>query len=355
MKRSIAIHALLAMLRVVFGAPGSARADDQVATFYQGKTINLMIGYGPGGGYDLLARLLARHMGKYIPGNPNIVAQNMIGAGSLAAANYIYSLAPRDGSVFGEIGSDVPLLGLLGTNNGARFDPRKFTWIGSSSSFANDAFILLVRGGAPAETLSEATRPDGPPLILGGSGTGGRSADMPRILRDVLGLNMKQVLSYPNSPALILALERGEIDGRMFDYSEVKAIRPQWLEPASGYKILIQAARATRHPELPDIPTARELAPIGSPRELVEFAETPILTMSRPFMAPPAIPADRAGALRAAFDAVHRDPRFREEAAKIGLDISPVTGQEIADSIEKMSRVSPATFDAMKKLMSEAD
>lgn len=351
-KRFLAILLISAVLLAMPGFQGSARAEDKVAEFYQGKKITLIVGYGPGGGYDLLARLLGRYMGRYIPGNPEILVQNMPGAGSMAAANFIYSIAPKDGTTIGLFGSDIPLVGLLGTNSAVRFDPRKFTWLGSSSSYANDAFILLVRADAPVKSLSEAIIPNGPPLVLGGSGAGGRDADAPKILHDTLGLNIKQILSYPDSPSLFLAVERGEIDGRMFDYSAVKANKPQWLKPSSGYRILLQFARSTRHPELPDVPTARELAPNNAARELIEFAETPILTMSRPFTAPPNVPVDHAEALETAFMAVHRDPQFLAEAARIGLDISPVDGKAVREAIEKMAHVSPATFDYMKKLMS---
>jgi tripartite-type tricarboxylate transporter receptor subunit TctC len=350
--RFFAIVSIAIMLLAAPGFLGPVHAEDKVADFYQGKKITLIVGYGPGGGYDLLARLLGRHIGRYIPGNPDIVVQNMPGAGSMAAANFIYSIAPKDGTEIALFGSDIPLIGLLGTNSAVRFDPRKFGWLGSSSSYANDAFILLVRADAAVKSLAEATRPNGPPLVLGGSGAGARDADAPKILHDTLGLNVKQILSYPDSPSLFLAVERGEIDGRMFDFSAVKANKPQWLKPNGGFNILLQYARATRHPELPDVPTARELAPNSGARELIEFAETPILTMSRPFTAPPGVPAERFEALENAFIAVHRDPQFLSEAEKIGLDISPVDGKDMRDAIEKMAHVSPATFDYMKKLMS---
>jgi tripartite-type tricarboxylate transporter receptor subunit TctC len=353
--RFLAILSISAMLLAASGFLGPARAEDKVADFYQGKKITLIVGYGPGGGYDLLARLLGRHMGRYIPGNPDIIVQNMPGAGSMAAANFIYSIAPKDGTTIGLFGSDIPLIGLLGTNSAVRFDPRKFSWLGSSSSYANDAFILLVRADAAVKSIAEATRPNGPPLVLGGSGAGGRDADAPKILHDTLGLNIKQILSYPDSPSLFLALERGEIDGRMFDYSAVKANKPQWLKPNGGFNILLQYARSTRHPELPNVPTARELAPNNSARELIEFAETPILTMSRPFTAPPGVPTDRFEALEKAFVAVHRDPQFLAEAEQLGLDISPVDGKDMREALEKMAHVSPTTFDYMKKLMSTAE
>ena len=139
-------------------APTAARAQSAVEEFYKGRQINLIVGYGPGGGYDITARLLARHLGDYIPGHPAIVVQNMVGAGSMRAANYLYVGAPKDGTTFGVIGRDMPLIGLIGGNSSVQFDPRKFTWLGSSSSFANDSYVLIVRPGAPVQSIAAEIR-----------------------------------------------------------------------------------------------------------------------------------------------------------------------------------------------------
>src|SRR6516162_7508889 len=260
-----------------------ALAQSSVEDFYKGKQINLIVGYGPGGGYDVAARLLGRYLGRYVAGNPNIVVQNMPGAGSLRATNYLYSVAPKDGTTIGLFGSDMPLIGLIANNPNVQFDPRRFIWLGSSSSF--------------------------------------------------------------------VAVERGEVDGRMFDFSSVKSNKPQWLKPDSGFHLLLQFARITRHAELPEVPTARELAPNADARALIELAETPLLTMARPFAAPPGVPDERARALRAAFLAAHRDAELRAEAARLGIDISPVGAEDMVRSIEQMTRTSPEAFDYMKRLL----
>jgi tripartite-type tricarboxylate transporter receptor subunit TctC len=329
----------------------SAHAQSAVEEFYRGRQLNLVVGYGPGGGYDLAARLVGRHIGRYIPGNPSVVVQNMPGAGSMRAVNYLYSLAPRDGATFGLFGSDMALIALIGSNPSVQFDPRKLTWLGSSSSFANDAYVLMVRPGAAAKSIAEARRPGGPPLVLAGTGEGARDGDVPKILRDALGINIKQVLGYPDSPSIFLAVERGEVDGRTFDFSSVKASKPQWLEPERGFHLLVQFARVTRHPELPDVPTARELALDDAARALIAFAEAPLLIMARPFAAPPGVPDERARALQAAFLATHRDARFLAEAEKLGLDISPVGPEDVIRSIDAMARASPEAFNYMKKLL----
>jgi hypothetical protein len=210
--------------------------------------------------------------------------------------------------------------------------------------------VLIVRPGAPVQSIADARRPGAPPLMLGGTGEGATDGDVPKILRDALGLNIKQVLGYPDSPSIFLAVERGEVDGRTFDFSSVKATRPLWLGPGSGYRILLQFARVTRHPDLPEVPTARELAASEPARELIAFAEAPLLTMARPFAAPPGVPADRAAVLKEAFLAAHRDKAFLEEAARLGLDISPLGAEDLERGIARLARSSPATFAYMKRL-----
>src|SRR5262245_7133657 len=205
LRRWAAIFVLVALVA------SDARADD-VADFYRGKLIKVVVGFASGGGYDVYARLLARHFGKYIPGNPGLVVQNMVGAGGLRAANFIYSAAPKDGTAIGILTRDMPLLAVLGTNAAVQFDPRKFTWIGSSSSFVDDAYVLVVRADAPAASIAEARRPGGP-LVLAGSAEGAPGSDVPVILRDTIGLNAKVVGGYPDSGAMFLAMERGEVHG----------------------------------------------------------------------------------------------------------------------------------------------
>jgi tripartite-type tricarboxylate transporter receptor subunit TctC len=332
----------------------SAQAQSAVADFYRGKDVSIIVGYGPGGGYDITARLLARYIGKYIPGNPNVVVQNMPGAGSMRAANYTYVNAPKDGTTFTLIARDTPLLGLLGGDPSVQFDVHKFNWLGSSSSYANDAYILVVGPKSPVQSIEAARQPGSPPLVLGGTGAGGTDADVPKILRDTIGIRIKQVLGYTDTPSVLLAVERGEVDGRTSDYSYIKKSKPQWLNPDSGFHVLVQFARRTRHPDLPNVPTARELALNDHARELIVFAETPLLTMARPFVAPPGVPADRLKALRTAFDAAHRDPGFIAEADKLGIDISPVTAADMIRALDDMAHASPDVLDYMRKLMGSA-
>jgi len=340
-----------ATLAVAALAVPQARAD-AVAEFYKGKQINLTGGYRSGSGYDIYAQLLARHIGRHIPGHPNVVMQNMPGAGGLRAANWLYNVAPNDGTAIAQFARNMPLLGMIGNIPNVQFDSRKFVWLGSSSSFANDAYILIVRNDAPAKTIKEARRAGGEPLVLGGTAEGTTSNDVPIILRDTIGLNVKKVVGYPDSRALYVAVERGEVHGRTTDLSSLRAIRPDWLKPNSGFQVFVQFARATRHPDFPDVPTARELARNESSRELIELAELPY-RLSRPFAAPPGVRSDRAKALQTAFLATHKDRRYLEEAAKLNLDISPVDAADVVQALQKVEQAPPQLLDYLKRLFAE--
>jgi tripartite-type tricarboxylate transporter receptor subunit TctC len=332
---------------VLLAQPAGAQTVEE---FYKGKALTLVVGNGPGGGFDVFGRLLARHIGRYVPGNPSVVVQNMPGAGSLVAANYLYNVAPKDGTTFGLIARNMPLLGLLGNNSNVRFDPHKFTWLGSSSNFSNDAYVLIVRKDAAVKSVADALRFGGPELLLGGTADGGSSSDVPKILHDTLGLNTKLVVGYRDSAGIYLAMERGEVSGRTNELSSIKSIKPSWLAPNSDYKLLIQYARATRLAEFPDVPTARELAPNERARALIEFTEAPF-TMAWPYAAPPGLPADRAAALQDAFGAAHRDPQLLAEAKAAGLDVTLVRADELRRSIDNLSQAPRDMFDYVRTLL----
>jgi tripartite-type tricarboxylate transporter receptor subunit TctC len=321
-----------------------------VEEIYKGKTVTIVIGYGPGGGYDTFGRIISRHIGRHIPGNPNVIVQNMPGAGSLTAANYIYNNAPKDGLTFGLFARNMPVIGLLGGNKNFRFDPLNFTWLGSTSDFSGDAYVLMVPKNDPVRTIQDAIRADGPTLILGGTAAGGGSSDVPKILRDTLGLKMNLIAGYPDSAAIYLAMEKGEVAGRTVEFSSVKSSRPTWLSANGPYKVLLQYARATRHKDLLDVPTAREIAPNDEARGIIEFTEASF-TIAWPYAAPPGVPAKQAEALQKAFKAVHSDPKFLEEAEKMGSEVSFVGPETIIATIKKLSQASPAVLDRVRILL----
>jgi tripartite-type tricarboxylate transporter receptor subunit TctC len=342
---------LFVIVMISIPAAAAARADE-VADFYRGKQITLYVGFSPGGGYDAYARLLARHLGKYIPGKPLVVVQNLPGAGSLRAANYIYSVAPKDGTAFGLFARDMVQIALLGGDPNVQFDPRKFTWLGSSSSYANDAYLLMLRKDAPVKSIADARRPGGPPMVLGGTAEGSTSDDVPILLRELLGLHIKLINGYRDSSVLFLAVDQKEVEGRTVGLSSVRSAHASWLAPDSPMRVLLQFGRATRLPDFPDVPTARELAPDDHARAIIKLAELPYL-LSRPFAAPPGLPPARAKALQDAFLAVHKDPDYLADAAKLKVDVSPIGGEAAMQAINELA-ATPADLRAeLKRLMAE--
>jgi tripartite-type tricarboxylate transporter receptor subunit TctC len=245
---------------------------DEVAEFYKGKRVNLIVSYGPGGGYDVYARVLARHIGRHIPGNPSIVVQNMPGAGSLRGANYLYNVAPKDGTAFGTFARNVAMLGIVKSGQNVQFDPAKFTWLGSSSSLANDAYALIVRRDAKVKTIEDARRLGGPPLILGSTAEGTSSDAMGILLREWLGFNLKVVAGYTDSGVLFLAIERGEVEGRTVGLSSVRA-NSRTGSP-NGFARGDGGVRRHRFPDFPDA-RPRANSPRTEDRNLIEILEIP--------------------------------------------------------------------------------
>jgi tripartite-type tricarboxylate transporter receptor subunit TctC len=345
-KPSVLTRACVALLVTV--AVRSAHADP-VANFYRDKTIQIYVGYGAGGGYDAYARLIARHLGRHIPGQPAVVVQNMPGAGSLRAANFIFNRAPKDGTAVATFGRNMIMLGLLGGNSSAQFDPRQFTWLGSPSSGQNDAYILWVRKDARVKSLAEARIPGGPPLLLGGTADGSTETDIALLMQRMAGLNVKMVAGYPHSNPITPALEHGDVEGRFIGLSAIAATQPAWLEPGSIVHPFLQFARATRHPRFLDVPTAREIAHDERGRQLIELAEIPYM-LSRPYVGPPNVPLDRAKALQAALAEVCKDPDFLADAAKMRVDVSPVGPQQAMRMLERLAEAPPDLKEEIRKL-----
>ena len=343
------VLALAAVLLV--GAPW-VRAEP-VADFYRDKRVQIYVGYGVGGGYDSYARLIARHLGRHIPGQPGVVVQNMPGAGSLRAANFIFTRAPKDGTAIGTFSRDMILLAMLGGNAAVQFDPRQFTWLGSPSSQQDDAYILWVRKDARVKSLDAARVPGGPPLVLGGTAEGSTDTDIAVLMQRAAGLNIKVVGGYPDSNFINIAIERGEVEGRFIGLSAVAATQPGWLKPDGIVRPFLQFARATRHPLYPDTPTAREIATDARGRQLIELAEIPYM-LARPYVAPPNIPPDRAKALQTAFAEVCRDPEFLADAAKLRLEVSPVGPQEALRMLALLAEAPADLKDEIRKLESSS-
>jgi tripartite-type tricarboxylate transporter receptor subunit TctC len=254
--------------------------------------------------------------------------------------------------VFGIFARNMPLLGIIGGNPNVQFDARKFTWLGSSSSLANDAYVMIIRRDAKVKTIEDARRAGGPPIIIGSTAEGTSSDAMPVVLRDMLGFNIKQISGYTDSGVLYMAMERNEVEGRTTGYSSVKGNKPDWLKPGGPMQVLVVFGRATRHPDFPNAPTARELAKTDKDRTLIEILEVPYL-LSRPYAAPPDVPPARAKALQAAFLAAHKDPAYLEEAAKLNIDVSPIGGPEILQLIDRIAETPPDVMKSVEKLITD--
>jgi tripartite-type tricarboxylate transporter receptor subunit TctC len=328
----------LACLLASLGGP--AAAED----FYKGKTITLMVGSGEGGGYDQYARLLARHMGKYIPGEPDIIVKDQPGAGGMVMANAMYAAVPRDGLTIGLMSRDNPLEPLLG-NAAAKFKPENFTWLGTSSRYEDDAFCLIIRTDASIASIADLQKP-GPPALFGGQAAGGSETDMVLIAREVFRLNLRLIRGYRSSADVLLAIRRGEVQGRAITSSSVQRTMGDWFE-AGKLRYLLQFGHEIRWKGLPDVPTARELARTDDDKALLELAEIPFL-MSRPFIAPPEIPRAEAAILTRAFVATHADPDYLREARDLQLDVSPVPGEELRAIMARIAQTPPAVIARYK-------
>ncbi|MFQ5918079.1 MAG: Bug family tripartite tricarboxylate transporter substrate binding protein [Candidatus Binatia bacterium] len=345
MKGRVILSSLTILAILLWGLVDTAIS--QGTPFFKGKTIRVICGYPPGGGYDTYSRVLARHMAKYIPGNPNIIVQNMPGAGSLVAANYIYRVAKPNGLTFGTFGRSIPLLPILG-DAAAKFDPQKFTWLGTSSSYKNDAYVLILRPDLPIRTVEDLRKP-GNVAHIGSSRAGSSAHDIPLILKETLKLNLNIISGYKGTADLNLAIERKEIDGRSLGLSAISVSKKEWLDDKKMRKFL-QFARITRHQDLPHVPTARELAKDPKNRALIEFAEMPFF-FARPFAAPPGIPADRTRILKEAFMKTHSDPQYLKQVKRLDIDVSPKSGDEIQKLLKEIAKSPPELIQRYKKIL----
>jgi len=328
-------------LAVALASPAHAQS---VEDFYKGKTVNLIIGYSVGGGYDLYGRLLARHIGKYIPGRPNIVAQNLTGAGSLRAAQYLYSVAPKDGTAFGTFGRTIAATPLL-TPATAQFDSTKFNWLGSVT---NEVSTCITWHTSVVKTWSDILAKD---IAFGGEGPGADPDVYALLYKNVFGAKMKLVTGYHGTNDTTLAMERGEVDGLCgMSWSTLKSRHLQWMNEKK-INIIIQAA-LKKQPELANVPLAIELTKDPERLQILKLFLAS-QEMARPFAAPPGIPDDRKAALVAAFDATMKDPEYLAEAKKLDLDLQPVTAAEIDALIREVYASSPDVVklaaDSMKE------
>jgi tripartite-type tricarboxylate transporter receptor subunit TctC len=324
----------VAIAAIALALPPAANAQG-VADFYKGKTVELLIGYSGGGGYDVYARLLARHMGRHIPGNPTVVPRNMPGAGSLVLANWLYNVGPKDGTAFGIIGRGTPFDPLLGIQ-AAKFDPAKYLWLGSMNNEVSVCVSWHTSGVTRYEQLLQKE------LVVGGTGPSADTDQFPRITNAVLGTKFRIVSGYPGGNDISLAMERGEVGGRCgWSWSSVVSTRMNWFKE-KRINVLMQLA-LEKHDDLPDVPLVVDLAKNAEQRAILRliFARQ---ALGRPFLGPPGVPADRAAALQTAFMETMKDKAFLAEADKAQLEITPLNGATIQKIMEEGAKTDPAVL-----------
>lgn len=294
------------------------------ADFYEGKTVELLIGYSAGGGYDMYARTLARHIGKHIPGNPEVIVKNVPGAGSLVLMNQLAHTLPKDGSVFGTVSRGVAFDPLFG-NKQARFKPTEANWLGSLN---NETSICASWHESDVKEWRDLRETN---LTVGSTGAGADTNLFPRVLSDLLGFKMTPIAGYPGGNDVLLAMERGEVDGRCgWSWSSAKSGRAEWFEN-DRVNVLFQMS-LKKHPDLPDVPLVTEFAETERESQVLRllFARQ---VMGRPYVAPPGVPADRLKALRQAMADTAKDPEFLKDAQNQDLEITYVDGEEIQEIV----------------------
>ncbi|MBX9739728.1 MAG: hypothetical protein K2X62_06645 [Beijerinckiaceae bacterium] len=323
------------VLAVMFGVSASARAET-AAEFYKGKDIRMLISHPPGGGYDVYARFFARHLSKFMPGNPNVVPQNMPGAAGVVMANSLATQQPNDGTVIGLGPGSMGTAPLFGAS-GARYDARNLSWIGSMNA---DVGVSLAWHTSSVKTAEDLMKTE---LIVGGAGATDQSVLYPTALNRILGTKFKVIPGYGGSAATALAMERGETSGiGGMNFSSVLANKPDWLRDKK-INILVQLS-LDRHPDLPNVPTVVELAKTDEQRDVLQliFAQS---SMGRAIFGPPGIPEDRLKALRGAFDAMMKDKDILAEAEKLKMELNqPMPGVKMAELVDRLYKVKPETL-----------
>ena len=318
------------------GASQSAHAD----SFYKGKRVKFLVGSSPGGGYDTYSRVLARHYGVNIPGHPTFIVQNMPGASSRKVANFMYNKAPKDGSTIAAVFSGIPTEPLVNPNK-ARFDARKFTWIGSANK---GTFIGFVWHTSPTQTLGDLKTKQ---MIVGASG--GATYDYPALANTLLGLNFKIISGYTGTKAIGLAMERGEVQGNAgTTWASIKLQHPEWIRDKK-VRVFVQYGR-NKNPELPNVPRMMNLAKNDADRQALNLMYVR-QEYQRPYIAPPGLPAVRVKTLRTAFNVTMKDPAYLADAKKRRLDVDPLTGEQIEALISEVYKTPKAVVERVKKIL----
>ena len=338
MKPTIALG--LTALAFAIATSGAGAAED----FYKGKTIRIVVGAAPVGGYENHSRIMSRYMGKHIPGNPTVIVQSMPGAGGVTATNHMFVNAQKDGTEIGLLNRNSLLSGLLGVEQ-AKYKLEEFNWLGTTASFSDNAHLFVMRSAVSHKSIEDLRGDKLPPISVGNSGSA-----LIRALKEGLELNVKIIEGYQNTD-LDAAFERGEIDGHSISYLTMMQRAAHWI--TTGYaKPMIQFGRPDRLPAIKEVPTARELARGSENLALILFTEAP-LELGYPFTLPPGVPADRVQIIRTAFKATIEDPEYRAEVDKAKLELTPKYDKDAMAIIEQLNKAPASAKNRYKALVGD--
>jgi tripartite-type tricarboxylate transporter receptor subunit TctC len=326
------------MAAALIAASTGAIAQSSAERF-KGKTFEVIVGYETGGGYDIYARVLAHHIGNHLPGNPTVILKNMPGAQTRVAANYLYNIAPKDGTVIATVARGLPTEELLGSG-GIRFESTKFNWIGSMN---NEVSVGVAWHTSPVKTFEDIKNRE---MVVGAIAD---SLLFAQVMNAVLGTKLKMITGYKSGAEIGLAMERGEVEGRMgWSWSSVVSVSPEWIRDGK-IRNIVQFS-TSKHADLPNVPLVTELASNAEDRALLELVFSRQV-IGRPFIAPPGLDAETVAVLRKAFDDTMRDPAFLAETQKANLEVNPIPGKDVQELIERLFKTPPAVLERAKVII----
>jgi tripartite-type tricarboxylate transporter receptor subunit TctC len=332
------IFRLIAAVAIITASSLPASAQT-AADKFKSKPFEVIVGYDTGGGYDIYARALARHIGKHLPGNPTVIVKNMPGAQTRTAANYIYNIAPKDGTVIATVARGLPTEELLGSG-GIRFESTKFNWIGSMN---NEVSVGVAWHTSPVQTFEDTKKRE---MIVGGIAD---SVLFVQVMNAILGTKFKTITGYKSGGEIGLAMQRGEVEGRMgWSWSSIESMNPEWVREGK-IRNLVQFS-TSKHADLPNVPLVTELTTNPDDRALLELVFSRQV-IGRPFIAPPGLDAETVRILRKAFDDTIKDPEFQAEMKKANLEVNAISGEEVQKLIERLFKTPPAVLERAKQII----
>jgi tripartite-type tricarboxylate transporter receptor subunit TctC len=315
-------------------------------SFFAGREVRIIVGTGAGGGYDTYGRLVARFLGSHIPGNPTFVVQSMPGASGIKAVNYLYSVAPKDGSVFSIFNNSMPVYQAIG-QPGVQFKCEELSWLAAMSKLVNVVAVWHTTG---AKTIEDAKKKE---IVIGATGASGTMAGYPALLNNTIGTKFKIVTGYEGGNQINLAMERGEIQGRgTLSWSSVQSLKPDWY--ADKKIIPLVQVGPKKEPDLPHVPLLTELAQDDVQRQMFQFVTAPT-TLERPFAGPPNVPADRLSLLRRGFEAMAKDREFLDAAKKQDIEIDLTPGEEVQKVVAAIVATPPDIIEKTRIAMTVKD